>query len=257
MTRINLLLMSVETTETVKTKYHYCWIKNLNRLLYDQNKHKCQTCFCDRCLYGFIREDLLIKHKEDCLGINNTSTRIEMPTEGRNHIKLKNHQNQMPVPYVIYADLESIVKPKSANVGDKSEIINEHEPCGFGYQVVRYDGQAEEPVIYRGEDAIEAFLHDLKCEVSNINNIFANPKPLNMTEQNDRDYEAVTSCWICEENFGSSNGNHKVRDHCHFSGKYRGAAHKKFNLRLSIKPYKTKIPVVFHNLKGYDSHFIM
>ena len=39
-----------------ETKYHYCWIKNLNRLLYDQNKHKCKTYFCDRCLYGFTKE---------------------------------------------------------------------------------------------------------------------------------------------------------------------------------------------------------
>ena len=48
-----------------ETKYHYCWIKNLNRLLYDPNKHKGQTFFCDRCLQGFSREDLLTKHKED------------------------------------------------------------------------------------------------------------------------------------------------------------------------------------------------
>ena len=44
-------------------KYHCCWINNLNRLLYDQNKQKCKTFFCDRCLHGFTKEDLLIKHK--------------------------------------------------------------------------------------------------------------------------------------------------------------------------------------------------
>ena len=50
--------------------------------------------------------------------------------------------------------------------------------------------------------------------------------------------------------------NPKVRDHCHFTGEYRGATHKSCNLKLKIKPGKTKIPVVFHNLKGYDSHLI-
>ena len=56
-----------------------------------------------------------------------------------------------------------------------------------------------------------------------------------------------------------SNGknNPKVRDHCHFTGEYRGAAHKFCNLKLKIKLGKTKIPVIFHNLKGYDSHLIM
>ena len=129
--RVNLLLLSEDDeaaenqTENIKTsKYHYCWIKNLNRLLYDQNKHKCITYFCDRCLYGFRKEDLLIKHIEDCEGINKNSTRINMPTEGKNHITFKNHQNQMPVPFVIYADFESIIKPKTEKADDKSELTS-------------------------------------------------------------------------------------------------------------------------------------
>ena len=260
--RINLLFLSeddeaAENPAKKTTKYHYCWIKNLNRLLYDQNRHKCKTYFCDRCLYGFTKEDLLIQHKEDCEGINKNSTRIEMPTEGNNYITFKNHQNQMPVPYVIYADFGSIIKPKTENAGDKSEITSEHEACGFGYQVVRFDGKAEEPVIYRGKDAVEIFINNLECQVSNINNIFAHPKPITMTEQETKDHAKATHCWICEKELGSFKTNPKVRDHCHFTGRYRGPAHKSCNLKLKIKPGVTKIPVIFHNLKGYDSHLIM
>ena len=182
-----------------ETKYHYYGIKNLDRLLHNQNsKYGGKTYFCDRCLCGFAKEDLLIKHKEDCYGINTNSTRIDMPPEG-SYIRFKNHQNQMPVPYVIYVDFESIIKPKPEKAGDKSEINSEHEACGFGYQVVRYDGQTEKPVIYRGKDVVEVFLNHLECEVSNINNIFAHPKPLIMTEQNIKDYENATKCWICEQ----------------------------------------------------------
>ena len=72
-----------------ETKYHYCGITKLDRLLFDQNKHKTKTYFCDRCLYGFTKEDLLIKHKEDCCGINTNSTRIDMPPEGSKTIKTK------------------------------------------------------------------------------------------------------------------------------------------------------------------------
>ena len=115
-----------------ETKYHYCKIEDLNRQLYDQNNHKCKTYFCDRCLHGYTKEYLLIKHKEDCCGINKSSTRIEMPTEGRSHITFKSCQNQMPIPYVIYAEVESIITPK---IGDTSEITSEHKACGFGYQV--------------------------------------------------------------------------------------------------------------------------
>ena len=157
--RINLLLVSEDVERVndknekiIETKSHYCWIKNLNRLLHNQNsKYGGRTHFCDRCLYGFTKEDLLIKHKEDCYGINKNSTRIQMPTEGKSHIKSKSYQNQMPVPYVVYADFESIIKPKTEKAGDKSEITNEHAACGFGYQIVRYDGVAENPVIYKGK----------------------------------------------------------------------------------------------------------
>ena len=49
----------------------------------------------------------------------------------------------------------------------------------------------------------------------------------------------------------------RVRDHCHITGKFRGSAHQECNLKLRIKPEDTKIPIIFHNLQGYDSHFIM
>ena len=219
------------------TKYHYYWIKNLNRLLHGQNnKYGGKTHFCECCLYGFSKEDLLIKHKEDCEGLNKSSTRIEMLSKGKDHIKFKNHQNQMPVPYVIYADSESIIKPKTAKAGDKSEITNEHEACGSGYQVARYDGKTEELVIYKGEDVVEVLLNHLECEVSKINNTIAHPKPIVMTEQDNTDYEKATHCWICEKELRNDKNNPKVRDHCHFTGKCRGAKHKNCNLKLRIKP---------------------
>ena len=49
----------------------------------------------------------------------------------------------------------------------------------------------------------------------------------------------------------------KVRDHCHITGKYRGAAHSICNLKLQIKADVTQIPVFFHNLENYDAHLIM
>ena len=116
---------------------------------------------------------------------------------------------------------------------------------------------------------VEVFVNHLECEVSKINNIFAHPKPLIMTEQNIKDYENATKCWICEQEIAPSvqaaapgvqaalQPQPKVRDHCHFTGEYRGAAHSSCNLNLKIQPGKTNIPVVFHNLKGYDSHLIM
>lgn len=49
----------------------------------------------------------------------------------------------------------------------------------------------------------------------------------------------------------------RVRDHCHVTGKYRGSAHDFCNLKLRLNPAQVKIPVIFHNRRGYDAHFIM
>ena len=66
------------------------------------------------------------------------------------------------------------------------------------------------------------------------------------------DFEKAKICWICQKEFGEREK--KVRDHCHYTGKYRGAAHNKCNLQFK-KPKFT--PVIFHNLSGYDAHLFV
>ena len=79
-------------------------------------------------------------------------------------------------------------------------------------------------------------------------------------EKEKEQFNKETKCWICKGEFDDTadkNGykkNGKVRDHCHFTGKYRGAAHNECNLNYR-KPKFT--PVVFHNLSGYDSHLFI
>ena len=67
-------------------------------------------------------------------------------------------------------------------------------------------------------------------------------------------FNKETRCWICNEKFTGDVKNCKVRDHCHFTGRYQGAAHKICNF-FYRKPNFT--PVVFHNLSGYDTHLFV
>ena len=76
-----------------------------------------------------------------------------------------------------------------------------------------------------------------------------------MMKQDEEEFQKANECHIC--NIKYTNEDIKVRDHCHFTGKYRGSAHQECNLKLRVKPEEIKIPVIFHNLRGYDSHFIM
>ena len=80
-------------------------------------------------------------------------------------------------------------------------------------------------------------------------------KPLVITEVDEQNFKAMDGCHICGEKYTDKDV--RVRDHCHITGKFRGSAHQECNLKLRIKPENLKIPVIFPNLRGYDSHFIM
>ena len=176
------------------------------------------------------------------------------------------HQKQLPVPFVIYADFEAITEKidSCSPPGDKSytQSYQKHKPSGFGYKVVcHYDQKYSKPaVIYRGENAIEKFIQHLFREVKDCQKIITErvKRRLVMTKKDEEDFQNAKKCWICQRQYKPDEGeNIPVRDHCHITGKYRGSAHKKCNFRLQISAEKIKIPVVFHNLKGYDSHFII
>ena len=79
-------------------------------------------------------------------------------------------------------------------------------------------------------------------------------KEIKLTNKEKESYEKQTICYICEKEFSTDKKNCKVRDHCHYTGRYRGAAHSSCNLRYQIPK---DIPVVFHNGSTYDYHFII
>ena len=76
-----------------------------------------------------------------------------------------------------------------------------------------------------------------------------------MTRDEIQKFQTADKCHICDKTYTEKDI--RVRDHCHITGIYRGSAHQERNLKLKINPENIKIPVIFHNLRGYDSHFIM
>ena len=69
--------------------------------------------------------------------------------------------------------------------------------------------------------------------------------------------EKQTNCYACKKPLLHKYYRDAVKDHCHLTGKYRGAAHSECNLKLKINPKTHQVPVVFHNLRGYDAHHLM
>ena len=92
----------------------------------------------------------------------------------------------------------------------------------------------------------------LEENVKSIYTRFDKPKKMIFGAKEREEFDGATECWICHGEFAKDDK--KVRDHCHLSGKYRGAAHNKCNLKYR-RPNFT--PVLFHNLSGYDSHLFI
>ena len=107
---------------------------------------------------------------------------------------------------------------------------------------------------YRGKDCMKKFSKDLREHASKIIN-YEKKKMIPLTTEEKIYHNKQKICYICKKEFNNNEKkNYKVRDHCHYTGKYRGAAHNICNLRYKIPK---EIPVVFHNGSTYDYHFII
>ena len=193
-----------------------------------------------------------------------------MPKQGENILKFNNFHKQLPVPFVIYADFEAITKKvqgceqseemkKDKDMRSYTEAYQTHKDCGYGYKVIcSYDDKySKHTRIYRGGNAVYKFMEKMLEEVEYCKAVIKKHfnKPLVMIEVDEQHFKTMDGCHICGENYTDKDV--CVRDHCHITGKFRGSAHQECNLKLRIKPENLKILVIFHNLRGYDSHFIM
>ena len=250
---MNLLLI------TENENKHYVLIKDFNKFMYDITKHEKRKHFCMYCLQHFTSERVLNNHKENCIQLNGAQA-IKMPTKDDNTLKFNNFHKQLPVPFVIYADFEAITEKihgcQPNNDKSFTEAYQKHTDCGYGYKVVCcYDDKYTKPVqIYRGEKAVYKFMEAMLEEVKYCKKVMKKyfNKPLRMTKDNEKEFQKADKCHICEKKYNKTDV--RVRDHCHVTGQYRGSAHQDCNLNFQITD---KIPVIFHNLRGYDSHFIM
>ena len=236
---------------------HYCLVKNLSALLSSQiNEHKGRLYFCLNCLNGYDKPEKLENHKEYCS--ENESVKIVMPPKGT-YLRFKNFLNSEKAPFAIYADFESLIKPIDNCDPDPNKSYTKkyqkHEPVSFTYYIKSFNESVYESRL-RGyiqeekedPDAMDIFINWLEEDVKAIANIEV--KPMIFTEEDKKEFNKASDCWICGEYLG----NDRVRDHCHYTGRYRGAAHNSCNLKYR-KP--NNIPVFFHNLAGYDSHLFI
>ena len=240
---------------TDHNKKHYVVIKSLKRLLSRQNsKHKESQHFCVNCLQGFAEQKSRDEHYVYCR--TNEAVRIEMPKK-KPIAEYSDGQYQFKVPFMMYADFESILEPiqgasNNPNISS-TRGVNMYTPSGWcAYSKFAY-GKVTNPLTqYRGSDCVGKFCEHIISEAKRLYNSFPECPMEPLAKSQIKEYKWVTKCHICFKPF--SEKKRKVRDDCHYSGLYRGAAHFSCNLQYKIPSY---IPVVFHNLAGYDAHLFI
>ena len=171
-----------------------------------------------------------------------------------------NYHKQLPIPFVVYADFECFTKPMhncSPNPEDSYTYnYQKHEPSGFCFYIKGIVPNITiKPIIYTktnsDDNVAEIFVNKLAEATKSIyNDFYRRKKPLRLTKEEQLSFDKAKFCHICKTELKTD----KVRDHCHFTGKYRGAAHSSCNLQCR-KPMI--LPVIFHNLQGYDAHLFI
>ena len=231
-------------------KSHYVYIKYFNTFMFHKTKNKNKKWFCRSCLQCFSSENVLIKHKEDCLSINGKqSVDVE-----KGKIKFENYFKQLLVPFKIYVVFECNLRDNEIYEGSYTKKYHEHIPCSYAYKVICIDDRfSKSTIIYRGENAAYKFIKAILKEYKYCKKITKKhfKKNLVMTEEEEHLFQQSNNCWICKKLI--DNDGEKVRNHCHITSKFRGAAHWDCNINFQLTK---KVPVIFHNLEGYDSHLI-
>ena len=235
---------------------HFALVNNINRLWFGQDsKNKNQRQVCEGCLNSFNSKETLEIHQEFCV---DDGVKAVLPPP-KSIVKFKKVQCATIVPFVIYADFECILEKTEKRIGEKTTQIQHHIPCSFCFLPVCRVGEDFSPVFFRGkkeDDVGKIFLEKLVEQVKWILNEIREPMLRKNTkrilwEKGEKEaYEKTDICWFCRKKIEYT----KVADHCHLTGRFRGAAHEICNLQAKVPEFT---PVFMHNLDGYDSHLFI
>ena len=240
--------------KTKEGESHYCTVTNMPGLVLKQvSKHKGKIYVCDYCLNHFGTRKLLDKHEKSCSKYEAVKT--EYPKPGENILRFKNIQNCLECPIKFYFDTESILKPISEMHG-KTKLYQRHVMSAFClYPVSRVEEFPMDPITYVAKDEhdeVDRILVERMVETAKkVYEKFKIPAKMIFDEDARKLHESATTCFACKKRLDGD----KVRDHCHFTGKYRGALHSGCNLKLGQR--SLIIPVLAHSNSGYDLHMFV
>ena len=272
----NLLLLYDEKNET--KPQHLVYINDICKLFRFNEKDK-KNFFCSQCLNaGFISQEKLDLHLNLCMKheqvkvslpkkfdssvefvINDKGIKVfNDPNKRQDIVKYKNEQNEFKHPYNIVLDFECTLK--EVNEYDKDKKTNTthiHMPNSVGIKFNCIHEEYNKPITTLCNSDIEVLMKECieKLESETIEAYKLSQKMKSRIvwtkSQKDNFYKS-TNCSHCSSLYTKEN--YKVKHHDHITGKFISSLCNKCNLKFQ---YQTFIPIYIHNLKGYDSHFLI
>ena len=190
---------------------------------------------------------------------------VAIPKEDEKISKYNHGENSLKAPFIIYADLEFILRKEQSRQNNPKNSYTEreakHKPSGYSWSLIcSFDATKNRYNFYRGKDFIQRFCKDVKDLAIEISN-YREQEMMPLIDEEIKFYKGQKACHICKKKFCFDKNKEskfklyqKVRDHSHYTGKFRGAAHSICNLTYKVPK---EIPIVFHNGSTYDYHFII
>lgn len=273
------LLKAVKIDEYGDPYSHFVWIKNMDHFLsrhINTRASKTQIkSFCANCFRIYPRSQT-----HSCEEPYKTIVATPKGTsDDPLTLKFRGDRRTIEVPLFIAADFEAYQQPRESAKGQHSMRVSQQEACSWAYlpipTVMNEDGAQfvpDEMQTYCGPDAATEFLDSIVqyCEDHFVKYMKNHQRMRKLTPDEEKEYEEADTCCLCGKpgnwerevpqytkkgvRYQPERDNVKVRHHNHFNGRFVGAAHSSCNLKGSQWP---KLAVGFHNLKGYDSHFLI
>ena len=254
---INLLLLNRKSQSN-----HFLRIIDINKFLRKiyANRAYERKFFCENCLNYFYSDETLTKHKTICC-LN--KARLELTPEDTT-LKFKNVKNQHPLEYIAFLDFECILPNKTIICKecthlrckcDKSftNIVTDQIPITYSFVILDSESKIIHTKTYSGKNAADHFIdHLLKEENEWIKPLFSTFNEMKLTPSEEMEFKRTDKCYMCENYFTEELI--KCRDHCHFSGKFLGAACHRCNLE---RRKSRKLRIFMHNGSKFDFHFII
>ena len=218
-------------------KWHYLTVKTISGLFKGITSNHYGDFYCLNCFHSYRTKNKLEAHKKICE--NHDYCHVEMSTKDNNIIKYNHGEKSMKLPFLIYADLECLPEKMSTcqNNPNKSSTakINKHTPSVYSiFTSCSFDESKNKINYYRGDDCMKTLCIDLRERAMKIIN-YEKKRMLPLTTKEEICYNKQKICYICKKEFNNNDKKQqKVKDHCHYTGKYRGAAHNVCNLRYKV-----------------------